>query len=45
MLGQVQEALWVAEGEIVSFFGIAYPTRSVIARFGNVICGYGRQSS
>lgn len=32
MLEQVHEALWVAEGEIVRFFGIAYPTRSVIAR-------------
>lgn len=32
MLGQVHDALWVADGEIVSFFGIAYPTRSVIAR-------------
>jgi hypothetical protein len=32
MLKQVQETLWVAEGEIVSFFGAAYPTRSVIAR-------------
>jgi len=32
MLEQVHEALWVAEGEIVSFFGIAYPTRSVIVR-------------
>jgi hypothetical protein len=35
MLEQVDEALWVAEGEIVSFFGAAYPTRSVIARLAN----------
>ncbi|HEX3753967.1 MAG TPA: DUF4336 domain-containing protein, partial [Rhizomicrobium sp.] len=32
MLEQVHEALWVAEGELVSFFGVPYPTRSVIAR-------------
>ena len=32
MLEQVHDALWVAEGEIVSFFGFPYPTRSVIAR-------------
>ena len=32
MLEQVHEALWVVDGEIVSFFGIAYPTRSVIVR-------------
>lgn len=35
MLDQVHEALWVAEGAIVSFFGAPYPTRSVIARLGN----------
>lgn len=35
MLEQVHEALWIAEGEIVSFFGIAYPTRCVIARLEN----------
>ena len=35
MLQQVHDALWVAEGEIVSFFGAAYPTRSVIARLAN----------
>src|SRR4051812_19272404 len=35
MLEQVHEALWVAEGDIVSFFGLSYPTRSVIARFEN----------
>lgn len=32
MLERVHEALWVVEGENVSFYGIAYPTRSVIAR-------------
>ena len=35
MLEQVHDALWVAEGEIVSFFGFAYPTRSVVARLEN----------
>lgn len=35
MLEQVHESLWVVEGAIVSFFGVAYPTRSVIARFEN----------
>jgi hypothetical protein len=32
MLEQVHDALWIAEGEMVSFFGVPYPTRSVIAR-------------
>lgn len=31
----MHDALWVAEGEIVSLFGAAYPTRSVIARLAN----------
>jgi hypothetical protein len=35
MLEQVHEALWIAEGENVSFYGFAYPTRSVIARLKN----------
>lgn len=35
MLEQVHDALWVAEGELVSFFGLPYPTRSVIARLEN----------
>jgi len=35
MLEQVHDTLWVAEGEIVSFFGLPYPTRSVIARLKN----------
>jgi hypothetical protein len=32
MLEEVHEALWVAEGEVVNFFGAPYPTRSVIVR-------------
>ncbi|HWE46726.1 MAG TPA: DUF4336 domain-containing protein [Caulobacteraceae bacterium] len=32
MLEAVHEALWIAEGETVSFFGAPYPTRTVIAR-------------
>lgn len=32
MLEQVHDSLWVVEGDNVSFFGIPYPTRSVIAR-------------
>jgi hypothetical protein len=35
MLEQVHEALWLAEGELVSFFGLPYPTRSAIARLEN----------
>ncbi|HEY4969395.1 MAG TPA: DUF4336 domain-containing protein [Steroidobacteraceae bacterium] len=35
MLEQVHDTLWVAEGGNVSFFGIPYPTRSVIARLEN----------
>ncbi len=35
MIEKVHDTLWVAQGEIVSFFGIAYPTRSVIARLKN----------
>lgn len=31
MLTQVDRGLWIAEGPIVSFFGFAFPTRSVIA--------------
>jgi hypothetical protein len=31
----VRESLWVADGEIVHFFGAPYPTRSVIARLRN----------
>ena len=32
MLEKVHDALWLAEGEIVSFYGMPYPTRSVVAR-------------
>jgi hypothetical protein len=35
MLEHVHETLWVAEGENVSFYGLPYPTRSVIARLEN----------
>ena len=35
MLEQADKALWVAEGEIVKFFGAPYPTRSAIVRFEN----------
>jgi len=35
MLEQVHDALWVTEGEPVNFFGLPYPTRSVIARLAN----------
>ena len=31
-LERIDEALWLAEGETVSFYGFAYPTRSVILR-------------
>ena len=35
MLEQVHDALWVVDGENVGFFGLPYPTRSVIARLEN----------
>lgn len=35
MLEQVHEALWVVDGENVSFYGIPYPTRSLIACLQN----------
>ncbi|MBN9048050.1 MAG: DUF4336 domain-containing protein [Rhizobiales bacterium] len=35
MIEPVHDALWVADGGIVSFYGAAYPTRSVIARLEN----------
>jgi hypothetical protein len=35
MLEKVHDALWVAEGEIVNFYGFSYPTRSVIACLEN----------
>ncbi|MGA0601402.1 DUF4336 domain-containing protein [Caulobacter sp. KR2-114] len=35
MLHQAHDALWVAEGEIVSFFGAAYPTRCAVVRLAD----------
>lgn len=35
MLEQAHEALWIAEGEIVRFYGSPYPTRSAIVRLAN----------
>ncbi|MFZ0495427.1 MAG: hypothetical protein WBD78_04750 [Methylocella sp.] len=35
MLEKIHDTLWLAEGEIVSFYGIPYPTRSVIARLAD----------
>ncbi len=35
VLEEVDDAVWLAEGGIVSFYGFPYPTRSVIVRFGN----------
>lgn len=34
-LEQIHHALWLVEGEIVSFWGFPYPTRSVIARLSS----------
>ena len=35
MLEQVNNALWIADDENVSFYGAPYPTRSVIVRLEN----------
>ena len=35
MVAQFAEDLWIAEGEIVNFYGFAYPTRSVIVRLAD----------
>ena len=35
MVAQFAEDLWIAEGEIVNFYGFAYPTRSVIIRLAD----------
>jgi hypothetical protein len=35
MLEQVHDALWIADGPAVNFYGLDYPTRSVIARLVN----------
>ncbi len=32
MLEKIDDSLWLVEGEIVSFYGFPYPTRSVIVR-------------
>ncbi|MGI9415288.1 MAG: DUF4336 domain-containing protein [Hyphomicrobiales bacterium] len=34
-LETVDDDIWLAEGRIVSFYGFAYPTRSVIVRLGD----------
>mgnify|MGYP001340098792 CR=1 FL=1 len=31
-LEQIDENIWLAEGEIVSFHGFPYPTRAIIIR-------------
>ena len=35
MLERTHDALWVAEGQNVRFFGVPYPTRSAIIRLEN----------
>ncbi|TNE41964.1 MAG: DUF4336 domain-containing protein, partial [Alphaproteobacteria bacterium] len=32
MLQEIGEDIWIAEGEIVNFFGFPYPTRAVLVR-------------
>ncbi len=34
-LEQIDEALWLVDGAIVSFYGFPYPTRSVVARLAD----------
>jgi hypothetical protein len=34
-LEQLHESLWLAEGEVVSFYGFPYPTRAVIVRLAD----------
>jgi hypothetical protein len=34
-LEEIGAGLWIVEGEILSFYGFPFPTRSVIARLGN----------
>lgn len=34
-LEKIGDAIWLAEGELISFYGFPYPTRSVIVRLGN----------
>lgn len=33
-LEKIDDRIWLAEGEIVSFYGFPYPTRSVVVRLG-----------
>jgi hypothetical protein len=35
MLTQVHQALWIAEGDLVNFYGLPYPTRAVIVRLND----------
>jgi len=35
VLAPVSDAIWIAEGEIVSFYGFPYPTRAVIVRLAD----------
>ena len=35
VLEEVSDAIWLAEGEMVSFYGFPHPTRSVVVRFDN----------
>jgi hypothetical protein len=35
MIERVDEGIWLAEGRTVSFYGVPYPTRSVIVRLNN----------
>lgn len=35
VLEQIHDALWLVEGELVSFYGFPYPTRSVIVRLAS----------
>ena len=34
ILEEIDSEIWLTEGEIVSFYGFPYPTRSIIVRFG-----------
>jgi len=36
LLETIDESIWLVEGEIVSFYGFPYPTRSIVVRLG---CG------
>ncbi len=35
MLEEIAEDIWLVEGELVNFYGFAYPTRSVVVRLAN----------